>query len=140
MDVNTVDLDAKTAAVIAAGMRRVAVADGDELHPNELSLIEAFESEIPADAEKGSSPIWDASVREVYLKSLVMVALADGRISPVEREVIEDLAKSVGADTDDVSQAMQSVKREFLSVFSGVTHFRDQVEQVARDLDTELES
>lgn len=139
MDVNTVDLDAKTAAAIAVGMRKVAIADGDQLHPNELSLIEEFEKDIPTGTEPSVS-IWDASVREVYLKSLVMVALADGRISPVEREVIEDLAKSVGADNEDVSSAMQSVKREFLAVFSGVTHFRDQVEQVARDLDSEIES
>lgn len=139
MDVNTVDLDAKTAAAIAAGMRKVAIADGDELHPNELSLIEEFEKDIPSGTDANLA-ISDASVREVYLKSLVMVALADGRISAVEREVIEDLARSVGADNDDVSQAMQSVKREFLAVFSGVTHFRDQVEQVARDLDSEIES
>lgn len=139
MDLNTVELDAKTASTIAAGMRKVATADGD-VHPNELVLIEEFERGIPLDSDSSSVAIWDTALRQVYLKSLVMVALADGRISDDERAVIEDLALSVGADTDDVASAMQSVKKEFLAVFSGVTHFREQVEQVARELESEISS
>jgi uncharacterized membrane protein YebE (DUF533 family) len=134
-----VDLDAKTAAAIAAGMRKVAVADGEALHPNELSLIAEFEKDLPDGTPATSVAIWDAQVRSVYLKSLVMVALADGQISDTERAVIEDLALGVGADQADVVSAMNDVKQEFLAVFSGVTHFRDQVEQVAEELGVELD-
>lgn len=132
------DLDANTAAVIAAGMRRVALADGDVMHPNELSLIEQFEKDIPEGTEPNAT-IRDASVRNVYLKSLVMVALADGRISEIENEVIADLARAVGADDDDLSVVTESVKREFLAIFSGVTHFRDQVQALAKELGVELD-
>ncbi len=132
------DLDANTAAVIAAGMRRVALADGDVMHPNELSLIEQFEKDIP-EGTKPIATIRDASVRNVYLKSLVMVALADGRISETENEVIADLAKAVGADDEDLTTVTKAVKREFLAIFSGVTHFRDQVQALAEELGVELD-
>lgn len=139
MEMNAgLDLDARTAAVIAQGMRKVAKADGDVMHPNELSLIEAFESEIPEGTEANAS-IGDAATREVYLKSLIMVALADGRISENEQAVIDDLALSVGADAEDVSRTTSSVKKEFLSVFDGVTHFRDQVASVAEELGVDLD-
>lgn len=139
MDFNTApDLDASTAAVIAEGMRKVALADGDTLHPNEISLIEAFEQDIP-EGTKPIAMIGDAAVREVYLKSLVMVALADGRISDSENAVISDLAASVGADGQDVERTIGTVKREFLAVFSGVTHFRDQVQAVADELGVSLD-
>lgn len=139
MDINAgaVDLDARTAAVIAAGMRRVAIADGN-IHPNELSLIEDFERDIPAGTE-ATATIGDATIRAIYLKSLVMVALADGRISDPEKSVILDLAASVGADDADVAAATQEVKREFISVFKGVTHFRDQVEALAVEMGITLD-
>jgi uncharacterized tellurite resistance protein B-like protein len=132
-----VDLDARTAAVIAAGMRRVATADGN-IHPNELSLIEDFERDIPEGTEP-TATIGDAAVRAVYLKSLVMVALADGRISDPEQVVIADLAAAVGADDADIEAATAAVKREFISVFKGVTHFRDQVEALASELGVSLD-
>lgn len=140
MDLNTgaVDLDAKMAAVIAAGMRKVALADGDVMHPNELQLIEAFEKDIPP-GTPASGAIRDAGVREVFLKSLVMVALADGRISDSEKAVISDLAAGVGADGDDVERTTHAVKREFLAVFDGVTHFREQVKAVAEELGVDLD-
>lgn len=140
MDLNAgaVELDARTAAVIAAGMRRVATADGETLHPNELSLIEDFERDIPEGTEP-TATIGDAGVRAVYLKSIVMVALADGRISDEERSVILDLAAGVGADPADVEEATNAVKREFIAVFKGVTHFRDQVEALAAELGVSLD-
>lgn len=140
MDLNSdaVDLDARMAAVIAEGMRKVALADGDVMHPNELQLIETFERDIP-EGTPPNAAIGDAGVREIYLKSLVMVALADGRISDNEQAVIADLAASVGADADDVARTTQAVKREFLAVFDGVTHFRDQVRSVADELGLDLD-
>ncbi|MCB9670386.1 MAG: hypothetical protein H6736_19085 [Alphaproteobacteria bacterium] len=138
MNTGAVDLDARTAAVIAAGMRRVATADGEALHPNELSLIEDFEKDIPPGTQP-TATIGDAAIRSIYLKSLVMVALADGRISEEEKDVIMDLAQSVGADRGDVDQATEDVKREFISIFKGVTHFRDQVETLAAELGISLD-
>ncbi len=138
MKVEPVDLDARTAAVIAAGMRKVAQADGESLHPAELALIEDFEREIPEGTEP-TATIGDAATRAIYLKSLVMVALADGRISEEEEEVIRDLAHGVGADEEDLRQVTDEVKREFLSIFSGVTHFREQVEKLAEELGVSLD-
>lgn len=135
MDINAaaVDLDARTAAVIAVGMRKVATADGEALHPNELSLIEDFEKDIPEGTEP-TATIGDAAIRAIYLKSLVMVALADGQISAPEQEVITDLAAGVGADSEDIAAATNEVKREFMAIFEGVTHFRDQVESISKEL------
>lgn len=127
-----VPIDAASAAVIARGMRLVARADG-LIHQRELSLIATFESALPKNAAPNVS-VLPAELKSVYIRSLAMVALADGRISDVELQQIVDLAAEQGMDPAEVDTELLAVKRRFLSVFAGVNVFREAVVNVARDL------
>lgn len=135
------NLDARGAAIVAAGMRAVARADG-VIHQRELNLIASFEASIPSE-QGASGPLGDPACEDAYLWSLVMTALADGVISDAERACIAALAEEQGISPDRVAAAELQVKRKFLSVFAGVNFFRDSVLRVARDLglsDAEVEA
>ncbi len=128
-----VELNAAQAAFIAKGMRQVATADGVVLD-RELQLIAAFEAELP-EAEPTDAPdLSSDEVKEVYLRSLVLVALADGRVGDRELEAIVELASAIDIPREKVDESVLAVKRRFLQVFAGVTIFRDAVVQVADDL------
>jgi uncharacterized tellurite resistance protein B-like protein len=137
------DLDARTARTIAAGMREVAQADGEQ-HPMELALIQAFEQELPAgeDAEVELAALTNAESKEVFLKSLVLVAMADGRISEEEVVVIRGYADQLDLDEGVLTDLIQQVSVMMLSHFTGVIHFRDQAHAIGRALgldDTTIE-
>jgi uncharacterized membrane protein YebE (DUF533 family) len=127
-----VPIDAAAAAMIARGMRQVAQADG-MIHQRELALIASFEAGVP-EVSEAEEVIRDQALRTVFLRSLIMVALADGRISEAETARIEELALEQGIPESEVEAETLSVKRRFLSVFAGVDVFRDAVVRVARDL------
>ena len=130
---SSVPIDGVAARIIAQGMRVVASADG-HLHPRELALIASFEADVP-EGDIGDGILGDnAELRQVYIRSLVMLALADGRISEVERQAIAELCVRQGIDPLEVDVEIVAVKRRFLSVFRGVSVFRDSVVRVAREL------
>ena len=79
MDENVV-LNEEAAAVIGRDMRRVAEADG-VLHARELSLIDVYMDSIGDDLPDGFDAIETDELKMTYLRSLVMVALADGKVS-----------------------------------------------------------
>lgn len=127
-----VPIDAAAAAAIAQGMRQVAQADG-LIHHRELALIASFEAGVPEAADVAGA-ISSGPLRTVFLRSLIMVALADGRISEAESARIRELAQEQAIAEAEVEAEILSVKRRFLSVFAGVDVFRDAVVRVARDL------
>lgn len=128
-----VDLDAAQAAFIARGMRQVATADG-LVHQRELNLIAVFEAELPEDVPETAPDLSDEAVRETYLRSLILVALADGRVSDTERAAIVELAGAIDIAEASVDACVVAAKRRFLQVFAGVNIFRDAVVQVAGEL------
>lgn len=127
------DLSAEAARAIADGMRVVALADG-EIHQLEMALIEGFAVDIPTLEVVPEDVIDSDALRDAYLRSLVMVAVADGQVSPVEEQVILQLAGAVGRDADAVSACIREVKLSFLERFAGVRHFAESVSQIAADL------
>ena len=127
-----VPIDATAAAVIARGMRDVAQADG-LIHDRELALIASFEAGVP-DTSAGGDAVIDEGLRPIFIRSLIMVALADGRISEPELDRIRELATTHEIPETQVDEEILSVKRRFLSVFAGVDVFREAVIQVAKDL------
>lgn len=128
-----VPLDAASAAVIARAMRAVARADG-VIHQRELNLIASFEAGLPPDTTAPAVLADDDSLRSLFVRSLVMVALADGVISDAELAEIRTLSAEQSIDADRLDAEILVVKRRFLSVFAGVNVFRDAVVRVARDL------
>ena len=133
MDELEPDIDAKVAAVIAAGMQAVAQADGHE-HPRELALIASFRDELPEGVDAGDVVLTNTTHRDVFLRSLVSVALADGRLSEVERHTVIELAHAHGIGVDQVQRMVAEVSRDFLASFRGVHLFRDQALALAESL------
>lgn len=133
MDEMEPDIDARVAAVIAAGMQAVALADGHE-HPRELELIASFRAELPDEEVADDMVLTDPGQRHVFVRSLVTVALADGRLSEVELHTVHELAQAHGIPMSEVQQAVAEVSRDFLSSFRGVHVFRDQALALAESL------
>ncbi len=127
-------IDARAAWTIANAMREVANADGD--HPNELALITAFEQELPPGASDGVAldALNNSEAKEVFLKSLVLVAMADGRMSEEEVAVIRGYSSQLGLDEHSLTDVIQQVSVMMLGHFAGVTHFKDQASAIGRAL------
>ena len=127
-----VSIDERAAAIIARGMRSVAQADGI-LHGREMSLIASFESHLPQDDADGGR-IDDEAQQTAFLRTMILVALADGVVSEAELARIKELCEEQGIDVARVDPEVTVVKRRFLAVFAGVQVFRDAVVRIARDL------
>lgn len=127
-----VELDAAAAHAIAAAMRELAHADGS--HPDEEALINAFEAELPPVQSASLADVNTPEAREALLKSLVLVAFADGRMSDLERARIVRFAAEVGQTEEDVARATIDVAGAMLSNFEGVHVFREQVVALGRQL------
>jgi hypothetical protein len=125
------ELPQAEAAVIVAGMRLVARADGD-VHQDELAMIEDLGEGLPlADPNTvlGSMP-----AKLLYIRSLGMLALADGVMSAPEVSLIRVLADHQGLSHEEVDGALRSVKRAFFENFAGVSVFKDQAREIGLGL------
>lgn len=123
-----IDLDARTAHAIAQQLRELAAVDGT--HPREEALIAAFESDLPSAEGASLGDVSSPDAREALLKSLVLLALADGRISAAEGAHIRQVAGRIGRSEADVARAVVEVGKAMLSQFEGVQIFRDQVREL----------
>lgn len=131
LDIPTVDLDAGAAHTIAAGMREVAMADG--AHPEELALIDAFESSLPPGPDTVDlSTLGSEAARGAFMQSLVLVAYADGKVTDAERDIIRGYAAALGFDDKSLARVWTDVAVDLLSTFSGVTVFRGAIEGIGR--------
>jgi uncharacterized membrane protein YebE (DUF533 family) len=132
MEENVV-LDEEAAAVIGRDMRLVAEADGI-LHARELSLIEAYMGSLGESNPVGFDAINTEDLKITYLRSLVMVALADGKVSVEEHALIVKLCAEIGLKASRVEDAIDEAKKEFMSIFSGLQVFRESMRGVGHDL------
>jgi len=133
-----VDLTQEAAAWMAQGLRALASCDG--LHTSELALVEAFERELgidptdPADFNATVSPLTGATEAELFVRSLQLMALADGRISAREEEWIAGVSGNLGVDAGRRAELAIESKKYLLSSLAGVSAFRDQAEGIGRSL------
>jgi hypothetical protein len=100
-----------------------------------MALIEQFEAQVPG--ESGSvdlAALTTPAHRDVFLKSLVLVAYADGHVTDRERDVIRKYADALGFDAAAHTRAWTDVASSLLSVFSGVQKFRAQVVKLGEDM------
>ena len=132
MEENVV-LDEEAAAVIGRDMRLVAEADGI-LHARELSLIEAYMGPLGESEAVGFEAINSEDLKTTYLRSLVLVALADGKVSVEEHALIVKLCAEIGLTASRVEDAIDEAKKEFMSIFSGLQVFRESMRGVGHDL------
>lgn len=111
---------------MAIAMREVAKADGE--HPREQALIAQLTEGIEiGDGPADLSTLEGADQQEVFLKSLVLVALADGEVTEGEARVIRDYANRLGLGEREVAQCTTDVASAMLAHLQGVTQFRDEV-------------
>lgn len=118
-------LDERAAACFAAAMREVASCDGD--HPQEIAIIEQMEAAVGSAGALDLAAINTPALREAFLKTLVLVAFADGDITEAERRLIADYADRLGVGDAEVGRAVLDVAQVLISQFAGVRVFRDRV-------------
>jgi len=133
-----IELDAPTAICIAAGMKEMAASDND-IHQREVAFIDEFISEVGGDSETITSSDIDLSIlnsselKDIFLKSLAVVALADGEIKKEEVKLLNNYVDRLEYD-GSASKILDDVARSFLSRFRGVSIFREKAEDMGRRL------
>ncbi len=125
------ELDAAAAHTIAAAMRAVARCDGE--HPREADLIDRFESDLPGEATGVDLTVLQTDeAKECFLKSVVLVAYADGRVTTKERELIAGYAKTLGVPDAQLTATWTDIASSLLGTFAGVRTYRDEVVTLGR--------
>jgi hypothetical protein len=133
LDIPGVDLDAGAAHTIAAGMREVAAADGD--HPEEQALIDQFEADLPpGGAAVDLDTLTTPELKLAFVKSLVLVAYADGGVTEAERAVVRKYAFAVGLDERALAGVWSDVAVDLLSNFKGIRLYRDAIVAIGRSM------
>ena len=99
-------------------------------------LIDQFVADLP-----GKSPaavdlglFKSAALKDVFLRSVILVALADGAVSSEEMAVIKRYAGQLSIDDKALYRLIHETAVAMLSQFEGVTIFQDQVMEIGRDL------
>ncbi len=133
-----VAISQEAASYIAQGLRALAHLDG--IHTSELALVEAFERayELPPKDGKDFDPAGGGPLvgeeKEVFLHTLQLMALADGRISGREAAWIERVSEQLEIDAARRNELERDAKMQMLSSLAGVTAFREQAVGVGRSL------
>jgi tellurite resistance protein len=141
-----VDINPDQAQAIARGLYTVAKADG-YVHEREAMLIADFyagtvehaaqlatlEREGPVDGAYLAAHLPSKDLRELFLKTSILLSYADGNFGAQEAAVIGEFAKSLGASEQDLAQWDAQVKDYLLAQ---LTHLQntDVVVDVAKGL------
>ena len=133
-----VELDAQTAICIAAGMKQMAASD-NEVHQREVAFINEFISEVGgAETEVKTSDVdlsllHSTELKSIFLKSLAVVALADGAIRQEEKDLLGSYVERLEFE-DSAEAILDEVARAFLSRFRNISIFREKAETIGRQL------
>ncbi len=141
------DLNMEQATHIARAMYRVAAAEHG-VHEREKALIDEFYltccresgvepedlSSTEFDAEAARAALATEPLQDAALRSCFLVGYADGGLSEHEREVIEEIAKAIGASPERVAAIEKDVQRQLLSQFGGLKVFRDAAYEIGKRL------
>jgi hypothetical protein len=132
------EISAESAAWIASGLRALASCDG--FHTAELALVEEFERGLGIEAssrgdfDARTSPLQSTEEREVFVCSLQLMSLADGRQSSREEEWIVRTSECLGVSEARRLELEVDAKKFLLSSLSGVTTFRAQAVSIGQSL------
>lgn len=132
-----IDLTNDEAKAMARGMLTVAKVDGS-VDVREQSLIQEFYDgdlatldEIPAAEVKAAFS--RAAAGELFLKSCLLVALADRYFSDNERKLLSGYAEALGVTDDELRDMQQGVKEYLLRPLSRLAN-SEAVAQVAQKM------
>jgi len=139
INLNQIDIDAAVAICIANGMKEMANADG-ELHPDELSLINGFVSEVNndfpnIDIENTAIDISILDTKDkqiLFLQCLTYVALADRIIQDQEVALLQKYI-----DAFDVEVTPKDLIRElgatFIAQYKDIVACRDTIVNIGKE-------
>ncbi len=141
------DLSIDQATHIARAMYRVAVAEHG-VHEQEKKMIDAFYLECCResgsdpedlsaghfDADAARASLDTAELKDVALRSCLLVGYADGQCSSTERRVIEAIAREIGADPSRVPALEKDIRRSLLESFEGLKVFREAAFEIGKRL------
>ncbi len=142
-----IEVNDDQAQAIARGLFTVARADGD-VHPQETALIAEFfasTTDSPADlAALGRSSDLDGSIlagllsteklRQLFVKTALLLAYTDGEFSDGEAKKIAEYAKALGID-DEHYELLKTQVREFLMLQLSHLSNVEAAATVAKELD-----
>jgi hypothetical protein len=136
-----IPMDRETASFFAAGLRMLAEVDG--FHDAELALIGSFEGGLEVEATafdlSGDHPLDTAEKAELFMRSAILLALADGGISEMEGELIGRWAHALSIPVERLADLFKDVKVYLLSTFEDSTLFREQAEKIGEELGLDKE-
>jgi uncharacterized membrane protein YebE (DUF533 family) len=140
-----VALDETVARAIARGLWAVATVDG--LHAREAALIASFWAETggghAALAQLTREPIItagelaaaldDVEMRRLFLKTALLLAWADGKVSKEEEKILATFASALGL-ADETTAALEAQVKEYLLGHLTHVHNSPAVAEVAAKL------
>ena len=129
-----VELSRNAAAAIARGLYAVAKSDG--LHEKEAGLIASFWLDTGGDAadlgdlergatakpEEVAAALHTAEEKDLFLKTAILLAYADGQVTAAERTTLGQFGAALGIDATKLGQLEASVK-DFL--LGHLTHVKN---------------
>jgi tellurite resistance protein len=141
-----VDIRQDQAEAIARGLFTVARADG-QIHERETALIGEFfasasegasnlgalERATPIDGATLAQLLPTESLRQLFLKTALLVAYVDNKLGEAEAKLIRDYASALGISTPELETLETQVKEFLLSQLSHLSNV-DEVAKVAREL------
>lgn len=140
-----VALPQSAAEAIARGLYAVAKVDG--LHEREEALVASFWSDVGGGASALASLQRGAAItaaelgaalpeheqRQLFVKTALLLAWADGKITDDEKKIIADFATSFGIDKMALGKLEASVKEYLLGHLSPIQN-TEAVAQIAKKL------
>jgi tellurite resistance protein len=141
-----IDIREDQAEAIARGLYAVARADG-EVHPREAALITSFYGSGDDTSATLSSlerlqdissadlaaHLPDADLRQLFLKTAMLLAYADGNYSAKESQLIAEYGKALNVGDGDMRDMELQVKEFMLSQLSSLEN-TTAVAEVAKGL------
>lgn len=143
---NPQDLSFDQVKALTHGMLSVARVDG--VHDNEMRMIREFYeactrkgdprledvAQGPFDAAAAGRLFESAEMKKLFIKSLILLAFADGSYARAEDELIRRYAEAMGLERGAVDQLHEATK-EFL--LAGLAHVKnlEALKEVRRRLD-----
>lgn len=141
-----IEVTQPAAEAIARGLYAVAKVDG--LHEREEALVASFWSEVGggvsalADLKRAntittaelSATLPGKELRHLFVKTAMLMAWADGKVTDAERKIISEFALGLQLSNDEVKHLEASVKEYLLGHISSIQN-SEAVAKVAGKLD-----
>ncbi len=139
-----IHIDPRHAEAIARGLFAIARADG--MHEREAALIASFwadaggqfsaladlERREQISAEELSAALDTPALRQLFVKTALLMAFADGQVSPEESQLVRSYAQHLGL-TSELAKIEAQVKDYLLSQLAHL-HNTQSLAEVAKKL------